>query len=512
MALQMFGAIYVGSYEVSLKIFEFTGKKKIREVDHIRTRIDLGRSVFTAGSIGYELVNELCDTLGEFVHILQGYKVENYEAYGSPVIHSASNELFILNQIYLSTGLHVKVITNSEDRFISYKTVAGRKQFEDMIQTSAAVVDVGGSGIQVTLFRKGQIITTQHMEIGSLRLRSLWAEGYPQKHYVTQMEEYINKRLEVFRSLYMDEGVEYVIFMNDYCQELVKKMDKNHQEETVIKADKFVKFIDKLLRKNVEEISAELNLSNDKDSLILPSMLLFKSLVLNLGAGDVWVPWMNINDGIAYDYAQAHHLVKVTHDFEGDIISASLQLAKHYHSFSPHIEALSVLSVQIFDTIKKVHGLGKRERLLLQVASILHDCGKYVSLSDSSTCAYHIIMSSEIIGLSHLEREIAALTVLYNTIPLDDYSKLRGRIDKESYLVVAKLSAILRVANALDQSHRQKFKNIRISIKGRELIFTVEAMEDISLEQTLFDAKTAYFENVFSMKPVLKEKRVYEVK
>ena len=38
---------------------------------------------------------------------------------------------------------------------------------------------------------------------------------------------------------------------------------------------------------------------------------------------------------------------------------------------------------------------------------------------------------------------------------------------------------------------------------------TLETMDDIALEKALFDAKTAYFENVFSIKPVIKEKRVY---
>lgn len=104
-----------------------------------------------------------------------------------------------------------------------------------------------------------------------------------------------------------------------------------------------------------------------------------------------------------------------------------------------------------------------------------------------------------------------AMTVLYNTLPLDNYEELAERIDKESYVVVAKLSAILRVANALDQSHKQKFKNIRVSMKERELVITVEVFENIALEQTLFENKTAYFENVFSMKPVLREKRVYEL-
>ncbi len=67
------------------------------------------------------------------------------------------------------------------------------------------------------------------------------------------------------------------------------------------------------------------------------------------------------------------------------------------------------------------------------------------------------------------------------------------------------------MANALDQSHKQKFNDIKISVKDKNLVFTIEAFEDIALEQALFDTKTAYFESVFSMKPVLKEKRIFPV-
>ena len=46
--------------------------------------------------------------------------------------------------------------------------------------------------------------------------------------------------------------------------------------------------------------------------------------------------------------------------------------------------------------VLKIHGMGKRERLLLQAAAILHDCGRYVSLVNQSECSYQIIMASEI--------------------------------------------------------------------------------------------------------------------
>jgi exopolyphosphatase/guanosine-5'-triphosphate,3'-diphosphate pyrophosphatase len=160
--------------------------------------------------------------------------------------------------------------------------------------------------------------------------------------------------------------------------------------------------------------------------------------------------------------------------------------------------------------MKKVHGLGKREKLLLQVATILHDCGKYVSLTDSAIAGYNIILSSEILGLTHREREIVAQVVRCNKMQLEPYDEVADRLEREDYLIVAKLTAILRVANALDQSHKQKFQNIRIAVRDRHLVITLEAFEDIALEQELFEQKTSYFENVYSLKPILKEKRVYK--
>lgn len=510
MAIHTFAAIYIGTYDVSLKVFEFPDKKKLREVDHIRARLDLGRDAFARGSIGYEMVDALCDTLAEFKQIILTYKAERYEVYASAVLRGLSNELFILNQIYLRTGLSVKVLSNSEHRFISYEAVAGKAAFERMIQSSAAVVDVGGASMQITIFRGGRLVTTQHIEAGTARIRSLLGDrGNSLNLYETQIEEYMNKKLESFRAMYMTKDVDYVILISDYGTELIKKIEKNSQDEKLVKSEKFIKFIDKLQKKTLEEITGELNLPNDREPLIVPSIILFKTLVQSIGPKEVWVPGSGIQDGMACDYAYRNKLLKKAHDFDADVISAAMYLSEHYNSYTPHIEALRTLSTKLFDTIKKAYGLGKRERLLLEVATILHDCGKYVSLADSTDSAYQIIMSSEIIGLTHIERQIVALVVLYNTRPLDDYEELSDCLSQEDYLVVAKLSAILRVSNALDQSHRQKFKNIRIAIRNRELLITVETFEDISLEQALFEAKTAYFESVFSMKPVLMQKRVF---
>lgn len=510
MAIHTFAAIYIGSYEVSLKIFELSAKKKIRGIDYVRRRIELGRDAYSKENIGYEMVDALCETLKEFTGIMKEYRVDDYEAYAAAVLREVDNELFILDQIKLRTGLQVHVLSNSEHRFVSYKAVAMRDEFEEMIGKSAAVVDVGGAGLQITVFSKGKVVTTQHLGLGTMRMREQLAKKSNNlAQYELQIEEMVVKELNVFKAMYLkNEKIEYLIVMGDYVAELVRRVEKNHDARTV-DIQKFVRYLDKLGKKSLEQISEELGLSNESDALIVPYMMICKCMAQDLGADSLWAPGVIVSDGIACDYAERNKIYKPNHDFEEDIISAARSLSDRYMSYSPHIDALSQMASLIFDTMKKEHGLGKRERLLLRVAAILHDCGKYISFANSATCAYDIIMASEIMGLTHLEREIVANVVLYNTHPLAGYEEVADRLNQGSYLTVAKLSAILRVSNAMDRSHRQKFKNVKAQVRGKELVITIETEEDIALEKALFDAKTAYFERIFSIKPVIKEKRVY---
>lgn len=507
--MKIFAAIYIGSYEVSLKIFELAPRKPIREIDHVRARVESGRDSYQKGYIGYELLEELGNILSAYKKIMDGYQANAYTAYASGVFRDVKNELFVLDQLYIRTGIRIQVPSNSEHRFIGYKSVAFREEFDEMTKQGAAVVDIGGGNMQVTLFSEGKVVTTQHMVLGTMRLREqLSGIEHIVAHYEGQIEELVNKDLEVFKSLYLkDHKMKYVIFMGDYIMDLMKKVEKKNNK--IVSSEKFVKAMRKLYKKNAEQITSELDLSNENDPLLILYIVLYTRITEELNAEEIWAPGVNVIDGMAYDYAERHRIIRPTHNFDEDILSAAKQLSIRYEGFSPHINALTSMSSLVFDAMKKVHGMGKRERLLLQTAAILHDCGKYVSLAHGPECAYHIIMESEIIGLSHLEREIVACAVLYNTYPLEDYEELADKLDHDSYMTVAKLSAILRVSNAMDRSHKQKFKNVKAAVRGKELVITIETVDNIILEKGLFSVKAEFFERVFGIKPVIREKRIY---
>lgn len=510
MKITTFAAIYIGSYDVSLKVFEISAKGRLREIDHVRSRIELGRDAYTKGYIGYELVEELCGVLKKFTGIMKEYQVEAYRAYTSMVLRDASNELFILDQIRLRTGLEVEVLRNSEHRFISYKSVASQKEFDDLTSESAAVVDVGGGSMQMTLFVKGRVITTQNLVIGIMRIREKLS-GLKKNitQYENEIEELVDKELRMFRSFYLkDRNVKYIIMMGDYIPELMDYLDKG-RKNVLVSNEKLIKNIRKLYGIPTEELAELLNLSNERDPLIVPSMVLYKRILETLNAEKIWVPGVDISDGIAYDYAQSHQLLKITHDFDTDVISAAEQLSKRYMSYTPHIEALREMAALIFDAMKKEHGMGKREKLLLDVSTMLHDCGKYISFANHAECSYKIIMASEIIGLTHIERKIVANIVRYNAQPLPNYEEIDDELDHKSYLIVAKLTAILRLSNAMDRSHKQKFKKVKITLREKRLIITLTSDDNILLEKELFASRAEIFESIFSVKPVIREKSIY---
>ncbi|MFI3201527.1 MAG: exopolyphosphatase, partial [Eubacteriales bacterium] len=86
MAVKTFAAINIGSYEVTMKIFEYSTKIGIREIDHIRHKLEIGANTYELGKIKYTDVDEMCHVLGEFVKIMESYQVETYRAYGTSAL------------------------------------------------------------------------------------------------------------------------------------------------------------------------------------------------------------------------------------------------------------------------------------------------------------------------------------------------------------------------------------------------------------------------------------------
>ena len=326
-------------------------------------------------------------------------------------------------------------------------------------------------------------------------------------HYGQLVEEFIRNDIMSFQRLYLkDRDIKNVILMGDFLTDTI--FQEERRDNIVTKAE-FMNKYEQVADMPVQQLSEMMEIDPEYASLVAPTMVICKNFIEVFNAEALWAPGLSLLDGIAYDFAEKKKFIKSAHNFENDIIVASKNIAKRYSTGKNHINGTTRIALAIFDSIKKVHGMGARERLLLQIAVLLHDCGKYISMGDVSECSYRIIMETEIIGLSTRERNIIANVVRYNTKEFRHYGTYEGgtTADRDNYLLIAKLTAILRIANAMDRSHYQKVTDIRTVLKERELSVIVDSPRDLSLELGLLRDKVEFFEEVFGIHLVLRRKR-----
>ena len=61
----------------------------------------------------------------------------------------------------------------------------------------------------------------------------------------------------------------------------------------------------------------------------------------------------------------------------------------------------------------------------------------------------------------------------------------------------------------MDKSHQQKFKDISVNLDNNTLTVTGKTLYDITLEQGMFKLNSDFFEELYGIKPILKQKKEF---
>ena len=69
----------------------------------------------------------------------------------------------------------------------------------------------------------------------------------------------------------------------------------------------------------------------------------------------------------------------------------------------------------------------------------------------------------------------------------------------EERIVISKLAAIFRLANALDKSHRHKLRDLKIHLEDDQVIFKAKAADNTLLERWAFEDSAQFFKEVFGL-------------
>jgi exopolyphosphatase/guanosine-5'-triphosphate,3'-diphosphate pyrophosphatase len=510
---EIIAAIDVGSHALRMKIAQISSHGEIKTLELLRYPVSLGRDTYAMGKVSFKTVDETCEILKGFKKLMADYRVKIYRVIATSAVREAQNRDYIADQIRLKTGLNLEIVSNAEERFLTYKAIRENlSDHEKVRQEGAMIVDIGSGSIEVSVYRDGHLAMSQNIKLGSLRLREVLSsiEGRT-LNFPKILEEYISSSMDRIHVTKGREKYENFIalggeirIIGDICNK-----EEGKEQRKFIEKESFIQLYNTLMHKSIYSIGHEYGVSQERADILLPSMMIFKKFLDKTQAPVIHTPLVSLRDGIISDIVDKQFHTRREEEFIEDIISSARVQGKRYKYDEAHAREVEAKALVFFDELKKLHGLGKRERLLLQLAAILHDIGKYIDLNRHYVHSYHIIMALELMGISREEKHIIANVARYHSraVPSDYHENFR-ELNEKNKVIAAKLIAIIRLADALDRSHRQKVEEMKIVLDDKKVLVKVDVADDFLLEEWTFETKAEFFEEVFGVTPALKTKRM----
>jgi len=153
---------------------------------------------------------------------------------------------------------------------------------------------------------------------------------------------------------------------------------------------------------------------------------------------------------------------------ESRLIREARELMKHHESEPQHVQHVAAWAIHLFQELRPLHRLEKMDLEFLTVAALLHDTGWSTATEDRP----HHKESARLIrehawkNLSKKESEFVALIARYHRkSPPSPTHKRYANLPKRKKETLQLLAGILRVADAMDRSHRQCLHPSRVELR-----------------------------------------------
>lgn len=506
-----FAAIHIGSEQVSMQIVEYEGLNQYTLLDRLNRSASLGEETFKTGRISFATVSTVCEILKGYRRLLNEYSVKDYRLVATTAIREAENQHYIIDQIRIKSGFAVKVLDVSQEIFFKYVSLYHMMELEKLTKIPEGIlfVDISSGGLGVTLYQKGQIHYQQNLHIGTLRIKEAFNQKQREsREFPEVLNEYLYSSIEPVKQEISPHNIRYLVLSGFENRLLMRLLGRNLNEKLAfISLKDFNELYDQVKWFNVSQLMNKFGFNEDEAEMVLPTIVLYHQILSLSKIQEIIVPNTHFMDGVTLLRIAEKTDNPWVQEMEEQIDSLVQALGEKYHFDQKHAQYVTNLSLAFFDRLSKVHGLGARERQYLKIAAWLHDVGRYISLRNHYYYSYRLIVSSDILGFSEEEKRVIANVAHYHSrgIPSDADPNF-SRLSTTEKITVAKLSAIIRLAEAIDRSHCQKIESYKLQLKGDLFTVQVTSKSDISLEEWTFQGKAEFFESVFGIRAELERK------
>ncbi|MGA0899915.1 MAG: HD domain-containing protein [Luteolibacter sp.] len=495
---ELLSAIHIGASSVSLLIAE-NSSKGTKVIDFLEKPAGVGSDIFSIGQISHDTTEAVVEIIHGYQQSIREVGIDSDElsraAITNIIIEATNHERFI-NRIRVACGLRVSPIDDGEmTRLLYLKTRRRLKDIPVMRGDSTLLVHVGPGNTRALLFQKGSITRYTSYRLGTHRTResvdATNAEGSTLRRVI---REHISSNLSQLRFDYSDEKIKALVIIGNELQSIGPIMI---QSGTSCSIKKFTETTNECAMLSDVALVKRFRLDYQTAEALLPALEINLAIAQIFGLQRIHIPSSGYEQGLLMDLLASR---KVTGKLATEVLRSAKILAKRYQSDPSHGNHVRNLSVFFFQQLQDMHQLCEHDLLLLQVAAILHEVGTYVSPKAHHKHSEYLILNSEIFGLDRDDVTLIALIARYHrhsgpSLKHSRYSSL----DTTSRIRVCKLSAILRVADALERTHAQRVSDIQLRITKGKLHIRLPGLADASVERLAMRSKGDLFEQIFGL-------------
>ena len=501
----------VGSNAMRLAIAEFKSPTRYKILERKRVPVRLGESVFKTSRIAPETLEAALDAFRDFRRTMEEHGVVLHRAVATSATREAKNRSLFLERVHTETGIDLEMIPGTEEA----RLVALGVRAKLALRGPTLILDVGGGSSELALLQKGEILLVESHNLGTVRLLEQLGEGAQANgagRSLRILRETVRaSRFPLLESL-RGHRVAKLVGTGGNIQALASlnasDSDKDDSERKTVSLalGRLRKTLEALAAWTPEERAKKYGLRPDRADVIVPAGVIFEHVAARTGVRHIVVPFVGLVDGVLLDLARAAGTSGKKELESSQTLNAARAVMRKYDTDPKHSRHVAELALRLFDQLKSVHDLGKRDRLLLEIAGLLHEVGNFISAAGHHRHAFYIISETPILGLTDEELHIVACVARYHRkAPPDTSHECYAELDQKAQDRVRGLAAILRLSDALDHDHRQRVVDVKAKARDSELILKARTRGDVTLDEWSVGEKGGdLFKQEFNLKPVLK--------
>jgi exopolyphosphatase/guanosine-5'-triphosphate,3'-diphosphate pyrophosphatase len=486
-----------GSNAIRFLAAEFTGPTEFDTLIYERVPVRLGHQVFLTGRLAPQAMDGAVAAFSSFKEQMDGLDLAAFRAVATSAVREANNGLELVGRILEETGIVLEMISGSEEARLVHLSVASRV---NLTGGQWILTDLGGGSVEVSLVDDMGMLWSESHTMGSVRvLEELSEAGTDSTGYQRLLSDYVSTLRIPSPAQYWSPAGFVATGGNIEALANLTGVPRNASGVGTLPRQDLRSAIDLLSRLSYHERMNQLGLREDRADVILPAAMVYHHLARLANAEEIIVPGVGVKEGILLDLVD-DLISHTTHEVrrEQQLAKACISFGRRFMFDEAHGIHVGKLALSIFDQTRKLHGFGTQERRLLLAASILHDIGAFIGHKRHHKHALYLISHSELPGLSTNEMLIVANIARYHrkNIPRKHHPDFI-RLSEEDQERTTILSAILRVADALDRSHLQSVEDVEVTWEKKEMEVKLRGDGDLLLERWAVSRKTTLFGKVF---------------